>query len=973
MFARGRCLLLGESGLDRTRACFLLLVCVALAASGCSRTRYRLRADRQAYSILEEKSAAAIWAPPLGFSATPDPRSRFFDPTPPDDPALPIPAPRLYAYQLPELSKPSKSASPPEELELIPPGKVDLSGISTAAPATVASHSPTGDVQPATFLAPLAEPLVQPPPAPPAAPLSKEAQKELEEPENPINGGLRIAPVPSDVWDSLPLQCLKRMFEFESVRSEYERTHSAPPAASQRDSSQRLTIEHIIELAQINSREYQTQKETLYRTALRLTLQRYDYQLKFSRTGNSSATDFLHRRDAGLTVNTLNQPTRFSGDQVLATGGDLLARFANDVVLTFNGPNGFAADVGSDLLLNFSQSVFQRDIIFERLTQAERNVVYSSRTYARFRKVLFRDLASQYYDLLLTYRSIEINSQDYFSNLRAFLQGEAEYRAGRVPRFQVDQFEQNALRSRSNLIRSCNTLEAALDRLKIRIGLPTEMPLNLALGELEKLTRNDEATVSMELVRRSRRNLQSEMALPAPDQGVVVNGASDLARRMSNLAKLRSNLGRTASGDATLSRFQRRFAVEESRLSVQFSRAALEQEKSTQPPDPISLFQRTSDLAEQLLNYVDRQISRLKESKHDESSLDDLNTTYQELLRRQAKVEAALDRLNAEQLLKEIPNLLKNGEAFLQRVEQLAADAAAPTLADDGQGDNNFSVVLEEVQRLLTLSSETLTAGGEGLLPLELDVDEAMLTGLTLRFDLANQRGALADVWRQIKLRGDDLRSVLNLSVSQTVRTRSDVNRVFDFTFDESQTRLRMALDTPFNRRAQRNSFRESLLDYQASLRRLITAEDNIKLAVRDDLRNLPLDRELYQIAVASAALAFERVVSTRLQLQLGARNVAARDFLEAQTAYTAALSAVAREHIRFLKDRIQLFLDLELLEVGQDGFWEALNDEQYKPQPNYDFPATSPLPYGQLPPGVRYSPSIHRMMHIPPGAADSD
>ena len=100
-------------------------------------------------------------------------------------------------------------------------------------------------------------------------------------------------------------------------------------------------------------------------------------------------------------MNTLDIPTTVTADKVLATGGDLLARFANDVVLTFNGPDGFAADIGSELLLDVSQSVFQRDVVFERLTQAERDVVYAAREFARDRKTLFTTLARQYYNLLL--------------------------------------------------------------------------------------------------------------------------------------------------------------------------------------------------------------------------------------------------------------------------------------------------------------------------------------------------------------------------------------------------------------------------------------------------------------------------------------------------------------------------------------------------------------------------------------------
>ncbi len=86
----------------------------------------------------------------------------------------------------------------------------------------------------------------------------------------------------------------------------------------------------------------------------------------------------------------------------------LLARFANRVVLTFDGPEGFSKEIGSDLLFTFTQSLFQRDVRLNPLIQAERNLVYASRDFASFRRDFFFRIASSYYGLLTTYRSIEI-------------------------------------------------------------------------------------------------------------------------------------------------------------------------------------------------------------------------------------------------------------------------------------------------------------------------------------------------------------------------------------------------------------------------------------------------------------------------------------------------------------------------------------------------------------------------------------
>ncbi len=178
-----------------------------------------------------------------------------------------------------------------------------------------------------------------------------------------------------------------------------------------------------------------------------------------------------------------------------------------------------------------------------------------------------------------------------------------------------------------------------------------------------------------------------------------------------------------------------------------------------------------------------------------------------------------------------------------------------------------------------------------------------------------------------------------------------------------------LTFDAPLNRRAQRNSYRVSLINYQAAMRNLMEQEDRIKFSVRNNLRNLQLDREQYAIAVASAALANERVLTTRLQLQLGLGNISARDFLESQQAYTSSLFAVAEQHIGYILDRIDLFLELELLEVDELGFWPHLYDESYQPSPRLQPPACSGPVYGSLLPGLHYSKAMRRMDGVPFGS----
>ncbi len=62
-----------------------------------------MRADQDTLSVLHQKADGLPWTPPANYSLYPSPASRLFDPTPLDDPRLPIPSPSLYTYDLPEL------------------------------------------------------------------------------------------------------------------------------------------------------------------------------------------------------------------------------------------------------------------------------------------------------------------------------------------------------------------------------------------------------------------------------------------------------------------------------------------------------------------------------------------------------------------------------------------------------------------------------------------------------------------------------------------------------------------------------------------------------------------------------------------------------------------------------------------------------------------------------------------------------
>ena len=354
-----------------------------------------------------------------------------------------------------------------------------------------------------------------------------------------------LQPIPGEYWQSVPDSCLERMLEFESVRDEYRREFPYAEWMIESDSTEGLNLAEIVELARRNSREYQTQKEQLYIAALTVSLLRYEYELKFSPTGNGADVNYLHSRFDGETVNRLGVPSSFQIEKTLATGGQFLARFANDVLLTFNGPNGFSYDVGSELLFEFTQQILQRDVLLEPITQAERNLIYAARDFIRYRKEFFFDLASRYYNILRIYRNIEIDSQNYFSLVRTVERSQTEIQAGvkNAPnQVAVDQFEQSMLSGRRNVIETCNQLERALDELKLTIGLPTEQPIDISLTELDQLTLRDETEVAAERVDRWRRRVMQERSSTDLNRGELLNADLFLTERLLEWVRLQQKL-----------------------------------------------------------------------------------------------------------------------------------------------------------------------------------------------------------------------------------------------------------------------------------------------------------------------------------------------------------------------------------------------------------------------------------------------
>ncbi|MHC4481808.1 MAG: TolC family protein, partial [Planctomycetota bacterium] len=272
-----------------------------------------------------------------------------------------------------------------------------------------------------------------------------------------------------------------------------------------------ISLEKALEIATLSSREYQTQKESLFRTALALTLQRYRFDPQFFGiiSGEFEEGDLGDARQ-------VSGESNFGFNWLFSTGAELSVSLSTSLSQFLRGDPQKAAST------LFSATITQPLLqgagiaVTEPLTQAEREILYQIRSFVRFRRTFFVRVLSDYYRVLQRRQVVE-NERLNFENL-AKLRERAEWlsKAGEAAEFQVDQIRQDELRAENGLVTARQLYQVLLDEFKVTLGLPTECSLVLDPAELNRLTEEGVVAVDLpterlvEIALASRLDLMSE-------------------------------------------------------------------------------------------------------------------------------------------------------------------------------------------------------------------------------------------------------------------------------------------------------------------------------------------------------------------------------------------------------------------------------------------------------------------------------
>lgn len=240
-----------------------------------------------------------------------------------------------------------------------------------------------------------------------------------------------------------------------------------------------LTLEDALRQSQLTGRELLTAQEDYILSSIRLLQERHLWGPRFfndtvlGMSGDGTQGDFQH---ALSIINTLR------ANQRLPSGGSLEAAFVWNATEQLREQATGRYRQSSELVLRGNLPLLRGAgaIAREDLIQAERDLVYQSREFERFRRQYLVQVAQDYFTLIESKSAIR-NQERQLEGLKRLADATAARAdAGRTEAFQKQLTANRVLSATARLasLREQHILQ--LERFKIRLGLPVETVLGIS-------------------------------------------------------------------------------------------------------------------------------------------------------------------------------------------------------------------------------------------------------------------------------------------------------------------------------------------------------------------------------------------------------------------------------------------------------------------------------------------------------------
>ncbi|MCA9041046.1 MAG: TolC family protein [Planctomycetaceae bacterium] len=692
-----------------------------------------------------------------------------------------------------------------------------------------------------------------------------------------------------------------------------------------------LTLPDALELASINSREYQTEIENLYLAALDLTLERFQFNVRFLGFGGEPSAD-LQYESIPDGRNSLALGSRFGVSQLLPSGAQWVVELANNTLWIFSGEN--STSTSSVISYSLVQPLLRgagRKVVLENLTFQERVVLYQTRDLARFRKTFFTDIVSNYLDLLQTVQSIANleNNIDLLEDQLERLRAEAELRefsrfttrlleldpAIVFPPEVADQIDYDD-RQRILIWKG----DMSSEQMKILRGVSNNPQFIAAISDLIQQQTADQT--SLELIQLESRFVNSQNSLRQARQNY-----------QTSLDQFKLLLGLPTDFQITIDKsLIAPFQLIDQVLSgtteeLKESIAILpEPEKSPTIDEYLSVvtqFEKTFIQSQRetikLVEADSEKVKRLLETGRAEAA----SAAVSNLPRLQQDVERDLRLLEDEKssLSVEIEQLAELKADLIEYREQ---DSLTPELSVE------IYEQLGEIRQQLIRISQSLQVIQIGfrvelikLEPFNMTMEGAVAYALENRLDLMNARARVMDARRQLEVAANTLEGVVDVRAEGDIRTPVGT-RPFDFRGTESSFRVGLGFTAPLDQINERNTYRAALVNYQRVKRDYMALEDRVKQQVRQSHRNLTVLRENFETARQSVRIN-ARQYDITVELA-NSRNPSPNQGLNILNALDSVLTAqnqLIGIFINYETNRLNIHRDMGMMEIDERGLWQ--------------------------------------------------
>ena len=248
-----------------------------------------------------------------------------------------------------------------------------------------------------------------------------------------------------------------------------------------------LSLVQALQVGALNSSEYQSKKEDVFKSALNLDLQRNEFGFTLKGSGESAIT--ANKSSDADTVKGVENSGSLSLEKTLKNGAKIATSLAVDLVslLTQGKTSSFGITGDASISIPLLRGA-GRHIASEPLTQAERDVIYAIYELERYKKTFAVEIARSYLNVLKQTDQVDNNAEVYKNLMVSARRTRALADAGRSTEIQVDQAVQNELNARTRWINATESYKSTLDSFKNLLGLPPDSDIELNRSELDSLT-----------------------------------------------------------------------------------------------------------------------------------------------------------------------------------------------------------------------------------------------------------------------------------------------------------------------------------------------------------------------------------------------------------------------------------------------------------------------------------------------------